>query len=491
MAEAPEATAELRVSFSQLFIDGAFGPSSAGKTFPTTTPATGAPLADVAEASEADVDRAVAAARKAFEAGPWPKMPARERGRLLARIAERLMARADEVALLETLDNGKPIFESRQVDIPTCADVLFYYAGWADKISGETLPLTADAFHYTLREPLGVIGAITPWNFPLLLAVWKIAPALSAGNTVVLKPASQTPLSCLAFADVCREAGLPPGVLNVVPGPGATAGARLIAHPDVDKIAFTGSVDVGKRVMAACAGSLKKISLELGGKSPNVIFADADLEAAARGALNGIFYGKGEVCAAGSRLLVEESVHDQIVETIAAKAKKMVPGDPLDPKTRLGSLVSEEQRATVMRYVQAGMKDGARLVAGGKPASVNGAGAFHEATIFEMVQPSMTIAREEIFGPVLSVISFRDEGDAARIANGTIYGLAAAVWTKDLSKAHRMARALKAGTVWINAYNLYDAALPFGGYKQSGFGRELGSAALEGYTQVKSVWLRL
>src|SRR5512141_1623731 len=324
-----------KVSFSQLFIDGDFVPSSGGRSFPTTNPATGAHLADVAEANEDDVDRAVAAARKAFETGPWPKMPARERGRLLARIAERLMARADEVATLETLDNGKPIFESRQVDVPTCADVLFYYAGWADKITGETLPLTADAFHYTLREPLGVVGAITPWNFPLLLAVWKIAPALAAGNTVVLKPASQTPLSILAFADVCREAGLPPGVLNVVTGPGGTAGARLLTHPGVDKIAFTGSVEVGKKVMAACAGTLKKLSLELGGKSPNVVFSDADLDAAARGALNGIFYGKGEVCAAGSRLLVEESVHDQLVETIAAKARKMLPGDPLDPKTRL------------------------------------------------------------------------------------------------------------------------------------------------------------
>jgi aldehyde dehydrogenase (NAD+) len=476
--------------FTQLFIDGAFVPAASGKTFPTRNPATGAVLADVSEASAEDVDRAVAAARKAYD-GAWSRLTARERGQILAKISDRLIARADEVATLETLDNGKPIFESRQVDIPFCAEILFYYAGWADKITGDTLSLRNDVFHYTLREPVGVIGAITPWNFPLLLAVWKIAPALAAGNTVVLKPASLTPLSALAFADVCREAGLPPGVLNVVPGPGGTAGHRLIMHPDVDKIAFTGSVEVGKRVMADAAGTLKRLSLELGGKSPNVVFADADLDAAARGALNGIFYGKGEVCAAGSRLLVEASIHDAFVETIAEKARKMVPGDPLLPKTRLGSLVSEEQRKTVMRYVAAGNAEGARLVAGGKPASVGGAGAFHEATIFDGVTPSMTIAREEIFGPVLSVLTFQDEAEAQVIGNGTIYGLAAGVWTRDVGKAHRMARALKAGTVWINAYNLYDAALSFGGYKASGFGRELGAAALESYTELKSVWLKL
>ena len=477
--------------FKQLFVDGAFTDSSNGKTFPTLNPATGQLLADVSEGTIEDVDRAVAAARKAFEAGPWPKMPARERGKLLVKIADRLMARVDEIATLETLDNGKPIFESRYVDIPTCADILFYYAGWADKITGDTLNLSNDSFHYTLREPVGVVGAITPWNFPLLLAVWKIAPALAAGNTMVLKPASLTALSALAFADVCAEAGLPPGVLNVVPGPGATVGARLLEHEGVDKIAFTGSVEVGRKVMVACAGTLKKLSLELGGKSPNVVFADADIDAAARGALNGIFYGKGEVCAAGSRLLVEEKIHDAFVESIAEKAKKMVPADPLHPKTRLGSLVSEEQRRTVMGYVAKGQAEGARLVAGGKAAAVNGAGAFHEATIFDGVTPEMTIAREEIFGPVLSVLSFKDEADAVSIGNGTIFGLAAGVWTRDVSKAHRMARALRAGTVWINAYNLYDAALSFGGTKQSGFGRELGEAALQQYTEQKSVWLKL
>ncbi len=479
------------VRFAQLFIDGEFVPATSGRTFATANPATGETLAEVAEAGEEDVDRAVAAARKAFSSGPWAALPARERGRLLARIADRLMARADEIARLETLDNGKPIFESRQVDIPASADVLFYYAGWADKIAGDTLALRPDAFHYTLREPVGVVAAITPWNFPLLLAVWKIAPALAAGNTVVLKPASLTPLSALAFADVCAEAGLPPGVLNVVPGRGSTAGHRLLTHPGVDKVAFTGSVEVGRKVMAACAGTLKKVSLELGGKSPNVVFADADLDAAAKGAIGAIFYGKGEVCAAGSRLLVEASVHDRFVETVAERARKMVPGDPLDPKTRLGSLVSEEQRRTVSGYVERGFAEGAKLVAGGHTASVAGRGAFHEATVFDAVAPSMTIAREEIFGPVLSVLAFRDEAEAAAVGNGTIYGLAAAVWTRDVAKAHRMARALSAGTVWINAYNLYDAALPFGGTKASGFGRELGEAALESYTQVKSVWLRL
>jgi aldehyde dehydrogenase (NAD+) len=485
----PPATPSPR--FRQLFIDGAFTDSSSGKTFRTLNPATGQPLADVSEGTREDVDRAVAAARKAFESGPWPKMPARERGKVLVRIAERLMARADEIATLETLDNGKPIFESRYVDIPSCADILFYYAGWADKITGDTLNLSNDSFHYTLREPVGVVGAITPWNFPLLLAVWKVAPALAAGNTIVLKPASLTALSALAFADVCAEAGLPPGVLNVVPGPGSTVGARLLEHPGVDKIAFTGSVEVGRKVMVACAGTLKKLSLELGGKSPNVVFADADIEAAARGALNGIFYGKGEVCAAGSRLLVEEKIHDAFVESIAEKARKMVPADPLHPKTRLGSLVSEEQRRTVMGYVEKGQSEGARLVAGGKSAAVNGVGAFHEATIFDGVTPEMTIAREEIFGPVLSVLSFKDEADAVAIGNGTIFGLAAGVWTRDVSRAHRMARALRAGTVWINAYNLYDAAMSFGGTKQSGFGRELGEAALQQYTEQKSVWLKL
>lgn len=487
----PTVAVDPGVRFSDLFIDGAFVPAASGRTFATSNPATGAHLADLAEAGVADVDRAVAAARAAYETGPWSKMPARERGKVLARIADRLMARVDEVARLETLDNGKPIFESRYVDVPTCADILSYYAGWADKIAGETLGLTTDAFHYTLREPIGVVGAITPWNFPLLLAVWKIGPALAAGNTIVLKPASLTALSALAFADVCREAGLPPGVLNVVPGPGATAGARLLTHPGVDKIAFTGSVEVGKKVMATCAGTLKKLSLELGGKSPNIVFADADLEAAARGAINGIFYGKGEVCAAGSRLLVERGIHDAFVEAVAEKARKLTPADPLHPKTRLGSLVSDGQRQSVMGYVERGLAEGASLVAGGKPVSVGGAGAFHEATVFDAVTSEMTIAREEIFGPVLSILTFEDEADAVRIGNGTIYGLAAGVWTRDVSRAHRMARALQAGTVWVNAYNLYDPALPFGGYKQSGFGRELGATALEGYTQTKSVWVRL
>ncbi len=478
-------------SFTNLYIDGAFSEAASGATFPSVNPATGEEIAQVAEAGVADVDRAVAAARRAFDGGAWARMPARERGHVLVRIADRLMARADEIARLETLDNGKPIFESRQVDIPTCAEILFYYAGWADKLTGDTIALQPDSFHYTLREPVGVVGAITPWNFPLLLAVWKIAPALAAGNTMVLKPASLTPLSALAFADVCREAGLPEGVLNVVPGPGRTAGARLLSHPDVDKIAFTGSVEVGRQVMAACAASVKKLSLELGGKSPNIVFADADLEAAARGALNGIFYGKGEVCAAGSRLLVEASVHDAFLENVASRAKKLVPADPLHPKTRLGSLVSEEQRRVVRGFVDKAQTEGARLVAGGSEAQVNGAGAFFEATVFDAVSPEMTIAKEEIFGPVLSVLTFRDEADAVAIGNGTIYGLAAGVWTKDVSKAHRMARLLKAGTVWINTYNLYDPALPFGGTKQSGFGRELGAAALEGYTQPKSVWLKL
>jgi len=476
---------------TDLFIGGEFVPSATGKRFSTTNPATGEPLADVAEAGREDLDRAVKAARQAFESGPWASMKPRERGRILIRAAEMLLSRAEEFGRIETLDNGKPIFESAKIDVPTAADALSYFGESADKLYGDTFPARPDAMLLTLREPIGVVGAITPWNFPLLQAMWKIAPAIALGNTVVLKPASLTPLTALLFADLLREAGLPAGAFNVIPGPGAMVGNAMAEHPGIDKISFTGETETGKKILRAAAGTMKRVSMELGGKSPNVVFADADIDAAAKGAINAIFYGKGELCSAGSRLLVEESIHDALLEKVVDRAKKMVPADPLHPKTRLGALVSEKQRENVERYVESGKSQGAKLVAGGNRASVDGKGAFFEATVFDAVKPDMRIAREEIFGPVLATLTFRDEAEAVAVGNSTIYGLAAAVWTKDVKKALRTAKALKAGTVWVNAYNFYDPGLPFGGYKESGFGRERGHYALEEYTQVKSVWVDL
>ncbi|HTO75320.1 MAG TPA: aldehyde dehydrogenase family protein [Thermoanaerobaculia bacterium] len=476
---------------TQLFVNGEFVPSASGKRFPTVNPATGETLAEIAEAGREDLDRAVAAARRAFVSGPWAEMKPRQRGKILMRAAERLQSRAEEFGRVETLDNGKPIFESSKIDMPAAAECLSYFGESADKLYGETHMGRPDAMLLTLREPVGVVGAITPWNFPLLQAMWKIAPALALGNAVILKPASATPLTALLFAELLAEAGLPPGAFQVLPGPGAILGQAMAEHPEIDKISFTGETETGKSILRAAAGTVKRVSMELGGKSPNVVFADADLEAAARGAINAIFYGKGELCSAGSRLLIEASVHDALMEKVVARAQKMAPADPLDPKTRLGSLVSEKQRDVVARYVESGRREGAKLVAGGNRASVAGKGAFFEATVFDGVTPEMTIAREEIFGPVLSTLTFRDEADAVAVGNSTIYGLAAAVWSKDIKKALRTARALQAGTVWINAYNLYDPALPFGGYKQSGFGRERGRYALEEYTQVKSIWVDL
>ena len=476
---------------TDLFIDGAFSPAASGRRFATVNPATGETIAEIAEAGTEDLDRAVASARKAFESGPWATMKPRQRGRILTRAAELILSRADELGQLETRDNGKPIFEAAKIDMPAAAECLSYFGEYADKLYGDTYPGRPDAFLMTVREPVGVVGAITPWNFPLLQAMWKIAPALALGNTVVLKPASATPLTALAFGELLTEAGLPPGAFQVVPGPGPVIGKAMAEHPGIDKISFTGETETGKAILRAAAGTVKRVSMELGGKSPNVVFADADLDAAAKGAINAIFYGKGELCSAGSRLLVEESIHDALLEKVVERAKKMAPGDPLDPKTRLGALVSEKQRDNVARYVEAGKAEGAKLVAGGNRASVNGKGAFFEATVFDGVTPSMTIAREEIFGPVLAALTFKNEEEAVAIGNSTIYGLAAAVWSRDIKKALRAAKALKAGTVWINAYNLYDPGLPFGGYKESGFGRERGHYALEEYTQVKSIWVDL
>ncbi len=487
---ASEATPSLRLQ-TDLFLDGKFVPSASGKRFATVNPATGETLAQVSEAGTEDLDRAVGAARRAFESGPWAAMTPRQRGRILLRAASRLQERAEEIGRVETLDNGKPIFEAAKIDMPTAAECLAYFGEYADKLYGDTHPGRSDAMLLTLREPIGVVGAITPWNFPLLQAMWKIAPALALGNTVVLKPASATPLTALLFAELLAEAGLPPGAFQVVPGPGSRIGQAMAEHPGIDKISFTGETETGKSILRAAAGTVKRVSMELGGKSPNIVFADAHLDAAARGAINAIFYGKGELCSAGSRLLVQESVHDALVEKVAERARKMQPGDPLDPKTRLGSLVSEKQRDSVARYVDSGRREGARLVAGGNAASVGGRGAFFEATVFDRVSPTMTIAREEIFGPVLAVLSFKDEAEAVSLGNSTIYGLAAAVWSRDIKKALRTVRQLRAGTVWVNTYNVYDPGLPFGGFKQSGFGRERGHFALEEYTQVKSVWIDL
>ncbi len=430
---------------------------SAARRYCLTNPATEEPLAEVAEAGEAEIDAAVQAARACLASKPWGELAARKRGALLYRVADLLEQRAQEIAEVETKNNGKPLFESK-IDVAMAIETFRYYAGWADKLTGDTLPVNGNFFTYTLREPVGVVGAIVPWNFPLNLATWKVAPALAAGCTVVLKPAHETPLTALMLGELAIEAGLPAGALNVVPGPGTTAGAALVRHPLVDKIAFTGSTEVGQWIMREAAGTLKRVTLELGGKSPNIIFADADLAAAVRGAQTGIFYGKGEVCAAGSRLLVEQGVHDQVVEQLAERARKLTPGDPFDKNTRLGAIVSQRQQ---------------------------------ETTVFDAARPGMKIVDEEIFGPVLSVLTFENEAHGIELANRSMYGLAAGIWTRDIQRAHRVARAIKAGTVWVNTYNFYDPAAPFGGYKFSGFGRDLGREALDNYTELKTVWVGL
>jgi aldehyde dehydrogenase (NAD+) len=485
------AASKVNLKPGRLLIDGQWVDGS--KRFDTINPATGEVLTQIAEASAADVDHAVDAARRAFEDrnGAWRKLSASERGRLIWKLADLVEKNIDELAELETLDNGKPIFESRYVDMPMVVDVLRYYAGLATKIHGETINSFETAFTYTLREPVGVVGLIVPWNFPLLLASWKIGPALACGNTIVLKPAEQTPLTTLKLGELVVEAGFPPGVVNILTG-GPATGKAIVAHPGINKIAFTGSTAVGKEIMRDAADTLKRVTLELGGKSPNIVFADADIDGAVKGAINGIFYGKGEVCNAGSRLFLERSLKDEFTEKLVARTAKMRPADPLDPKTRLGAIVSQEQMRTVLSFIEAGKKDGANLIAGGNRVSVDGGrGFFIEPTIFGEVKNDMKIAREEIFGPVLSILTFDDLDEVIAQANNNPYGLAAAVWTRDVKKAHTVSRRLKAGTVWINTYGLMDASLPFGGHKQSGFGRELGAHAIEHYTELKSVWLNM
>ncbi len=478
----------------KLYIDGKWVDSASGRAIPVMNPATGEQLTTVPDANSEDVDHAVQAARRAFESGVWRKMDVSARERIIWRIGELIEKNKEELGLLESLNNGKTFQEALRGDIPPTADIFYYYAGWARKIYGETIPVDGPYLNYTLREPVGVVGMITAWNYPMLLAGWKVAPALAAGCTMVIKPSEMTPLTTFKLAEYCREAGVPDGVVNVVTGYGATAGEALGRHMDVDKIAFTGSVRTARALMEASGESnLKRLSLELGGKSPNIIFPDADLAKATRAAFWGIYANKGEVCSAGSRLLVHEKIYDEFVGNLAEQARKMKVGDPLDPASEMGSQISRTQLERILGYIESGRAEGARILAGGE-RDVEGSkskGFYVKPTVFADVLPRMKIAQEEIFGPVLAALKFRDAEEAAEIANATIYGLVSAVWTRDIGVAHRLAQRIKAGSVWINAYNCFDSSSPFGGYKQSGFGREMGPHALESYTQVKSVWVAL
>ena len=485
------ATREFIARRHRLLIDGEWVEAASGRTFETTDPATGDTLAEVAEGAREDVDRAVRAARRAFEEGPWPRLSPSERGRLVWRLGDLILEHADELAQLESLDNGKSAVIAGAADVPLSADLFHYMAGWATKLAGDTLPLSvpytpgAQYLAYTVREPVGVVGQIIPWNFPLLMSAWKLGPALATGNTVVLKPAEQTPLSALRMGELLLEAGFPPGVVNIVTGYGETAGAAIAAHADVDKVAFTGSTEVGKLIVRAAAGNLKKVSLELGGKSPNVVFADADLDSAIPGAAHAIFFNHGQCCTAGSRLFVEDRVFDDVVGGIADQAHQIRLGPGLDPATQMGPLVSAEQLDRVCGYLESGFTDGAKAVVGG--GRHGDRGYFVEPTVLVDTRPDMTVVREEIFGPVVAAIPFSVNDGLPIAANDSPYGLAAGIWTTDLAKAHRLARQLQAGTVWINCYNILDAGLPFGGYKQSGWGREMGHEVLDLYTEVKAV----
>jgi phenylacetaldehyde dehydrogenase len=473
----------------KMLINGKWVEAASGKTFPTYNPATGEVLANVAEGDREDVDRAVKAARAAFETGPWSKMSPAARQKLMWKLADLIEKHAEEFAQLESLDNGKPLAIARVADIPLTVEHLRYYAGWATKIEGNTIPLILaprNKFHaYTVREPIGVVGQIIPWNFPLLMAAWKLGPSLAAGCTSILKPAEQTPLTALRLGELIMEAGFPDGVVNIVPGYGETAGAAIAAHPDVDKVAFTGSTEVGRLIIQAAAGNLKKVSLELGGKSPNVVFDDADMEKVIPEASSAIFFNHGQCCCAGSRLYVEKKSFDKVVEGVAKVAENIRVRPGFDPESDMGPLVSEEQMNRVCGYMEAGFKEGAKAAAGGKREGNRG--YFVQPTVLVDTTENMKVVREEIFGPVVTAIPFSDPSEIVARANDTVYGLAAGVWTRDIKKAHATANRIKAGTVWINCYNVFDPSLPFGGYKQSGWGREMGHEVLEHYTEVKSV----
>jgi len=472
-----------------MLINGKWVNAASGKTFPSYNPSTGEVLAHVAEGDKEDIDRAVAAARAAFDKGPWRKLAPSERARLMWKLADLLEKRLEEFAQLESLDNGKPVVMARLADIPISIDQLRYYAGWATKIEGNTIPLSMQGagkfLAYTLREPIGVVGQIIPWNFPMVMATLKLGPALAAGCTVVLKPAEQTPLTALLLGELVQEAGFPEGVINIVTGYGETAGAALAAHPNVDKVAFTGSTEVGKLIVHAAAGNLKKVSLELGGKSPNIVFQDAEIESAIPGAASAIFFNQGEVCCAGSRLYVEDKQFDKVVDGVSKIASSLRIGPGMEATTQIGPLISEEQLNRVCGYLDSGYLEGAKAATGGKRHGKKG--YFVEPTVLVNTSDKMKVVREEIFGPVVTVMPFSDVDDLVAKANNTPYGLAAAVWTRDIKKAHRIAGELRAGTVWINCYGVLDSAMPFGGYKQSGWGREMGHQMLDLYTETKSV----
>jgi phenylacetaldehyde dehydrogenase len=488
-APVPEVTARFIAGPLQLLIGGEWVDAKTGKTFDVFDPSTGREIARVAEGDAEDINTAVAAARRAFESGPWPRMSPLERSKLIYRLGDALEANAEEFAALEALDNGKPIRDARAVDVPGSYEMFRYMSGWATRLNGETVPISAPGnWHaYTLREPVGVVGQIIPWNFPLMMAAWKLAPALAAGCTIVLKPAEQTPLSAIRLGRLIQEVGFPPGVVNIVTGFGETAGAALAAHPDVDKVAFTGSTEVGKLIVQASAGNLKKVSLELGGKSPAIVFPDADMDVAIRGTASAIFFNMGQCCTAGSRLFAHKRVFDKLMEGIASEAGKIRIGPGLDPETQMGPLVSEEQFTRVTGFLKSGRQEGARVVTGGE--RVGNAGYFVAPTVLTDTRPEMSVVRNEIFGPVVCAMPF-DDDDLDRIAkeaNNTNYGLAASVWTRDLGVAHKLARRIRAGSVWINTHNFGDVALPFGGYKESGWGREMGKEVLELYTETKAV----
>jgi aldehyde dehydrogenase (NAD+) len=479
----------VRISATKLLINNRWVDSESGKTFATINPSTGEEICQIAEADAADVEKAVRAARAAFEHGPWRKVAASERGRLMNRLADLIETHADELARLESVDNGKPFSIAKAVDVAATVGCFRYFAGWSDKIHGKTIPVDGDYFCYTRHEPVGVVGQIIPWNFPMLMLAWKLAPALATGNTVVMKPAEQTPLSALRIGELIVEAGFPEGVVNLLPGFGPTAGAAIANHLDVDKVAFTGSTEVGHLIMEAAAKSnLKRVTLELGGKSPNIVFADTDLDEAVEGAHFGLFFNHGQCCCAGSRVFVEEKIYDRFVEKSGVRAQNRTVGDPFDPKTEQGPQVDNAQFEKVMDYIGSGRNEGAKLVCGGE--RVGDKGYFIQPTVFAAVNDEMKIAKEEIFGPVMSIISFKSVDEVVQRANRTEYGLAAAVWTRDIKKAHNIADSIRAGTVWVNCYNVLDPRSPFGGFKQSGIGRELGEYGLQQYTEVKSVIMK-